>query len=150
VLYTHNEYSADGRDLGSWGWKLDRSSGDRVARNDRANVIVEKIAPQDGDFVISKKKPSAFFGTPLASYLVDLGVDQLIVAGCVTSGCVRATVFDAFSYNFRVAVVEEATFDRIPLSHEVALFEMDAKYADVVSLTEATRYLETLEEVRVS
>ncbi|HEX7039641.1 MAG TPA: isochorismatase family protein [Trueperaceae bacterium] len=141
IVYTRNEYREDGKDLGSWAWKMTRDSGDRASA-ERANRIVDRIAPRPEDIVIAKKKPSAFFGTPLVSYLTDLGADQLIVVGCVTSGCVRATVVDAFSYNLRVAVVREGTFDRIPLSHEMALFELDAKYADVVSLAEAIRYVE--------
>lgn len=141
IIYTHNDYRQDGWDLGSWAWKMAGRSG-RRAPDPRANRIVDEIAPHPGDIVIAKKKPSAFFGTPLMSYLTDLQADQLIVVGCVTSGCVRASVLDAFSYNLRVAVVQEGTFDRIPLSHEMALFELDAKYADVVMLTEALAYIE--------
>lgn len=75
------------------------------------NDIVAEIAPKGRDVVIRKTKPSAFFGTPLASYLIELGVDTLLVTGTTTtSGCVRASVIDAFSYNFRVAVVEEGSF----------------------------------------
>lgn len=148
VIYTRNEYREDGWDLGSWAWKMDRKASLPAASGARQNDIVELIAPQDKDIVISKKKPSAFYGTPLMAYLTDLHVDQLIVAGCVTSGCVRASVLDAFSNNLRVAVVADGTFDRIPLSHEVALFEMNAKYADVVSLGEAVAYLQSARETR--
>jgi nicotinamidase-related amidase len=85
-----------------------------------------------------------FHGTPLASFLTLLGADSLIVAGTTTSGCVRATVVDAFSDNYRVAVVEEACFDRSEASHAISLCDMDAKYADVVKLAEALAYIETL------
>lgn len=143
VFYSRPEYLPDGSDLGSWSWKLaDVSSAMAVDR--RANEITALVAPQAGDVVIAKKKPSAFFGTPLVSLLLDRGVDQLLVVGCVTSGCVRATVLDAFSYNLRVAVVQEGTFDRVALSHEMALFEMDAKYADVVPLQPTLAYLRGL------
>jgi maleamate amidohydrolase len=87
----------------------------------------------DGDTVIDKECPSAFFGTPLLRRLIAAGVDSVVVCGGTTSGCVRATVVDAFSYNLRVAVAADATFDRVRASHRVALFDMDLKYADVAS-----------------
>jgi maleamate amidohydrolase len=105
---------------------------------------VREIAPRDGDIVIRKDKPSVFFGTPLMSYLHELQVDTLLVAGTTTSGCVRATVVDAFSYNFKVVVVEECVFDRGQASHKVNLFDMQAKYADVVPLEAALGYLDEL------
>ena len=106
--------------------------------------IVQDIAPQEGELVLVKPKASAFFGTPLASWLVALGVDTVVVTGLVTSGCVRATVVDAASYNFIPVVVEECTGDRGVVSHKVSLFDMHMKYADVVSLKEAVDYFETL------
>lgn len=95
--------------------------------------FVEQVAPQAGDVLLPKKHPSAFFGTALTSYLVDLGVDSLVVTGCTTSGCVRATVVDAFSLNFKVTVPHDAVYDRSPTVHQVNLFDMAQKYADVVS-----------------
>ena len=80
-----------------------------------------------------KKHPSAFFGTPLASYLIGLGVDTLVVTGCTTSGCVRGTVVDAFSYNFKCVVPHDAVYDRTPTVHQVNLFDLAQKYADVLS-----------------
>jgi len=94
-------------------------------------AIVAEVAPAEGELVLAKEKPSAFFGTPLASHLVELGVDTLLVCGTTTSGCVRSTVVDAFSYNYRVTVVADATFDRSELVHDVNLFDIDQKYADV-------------------
>lgn len=93
--------------------------------------FVEEIAPRDGDVLLPKKHPSAFFGTPLASYLVQLGVDSLVVVGCSTSGCVRSTVIDAFSYNYKVSVPSDAVYDRSQVIHDVNLFDLDQKYADV-------------------
>jgi len=107
----------------------------------KGNEIVPALAPRDGEVVIRKQKASAFFGTPLMSLLTELRVDSLVVTGCTTSGCVRATVVDAFSYNLSVGVVEEAVFDRGEISHKVNLFDMNAKYADVISLAEAEAYL---------
>jgi len=94
--------------------------------------------------VIEKLKPSVFFGTPLLSFLVHLGADSLIVAGTTTSGCVRASVVDAFSNNYRVAIVEEGCFDRSQASHALSLCDMNAKYADVVRLEETLDYIEAL------
>ncbi|MEM1431338.1 MAG: isochorismatase family protein [Pseudomonadota bacterium] len=95
-------------------------------------AFVEEVAPRPGDVLLPKKHPSAFFGTPLTSHLIDLGVDTLIVTGCTTSGCVRASVTDAFALNFRVVVPEECVYDRAPTSHAVNLWDMNAKYADVL------------------
>jgi maleamate amidohydrolase len=106
--------------------------------------FVEEIAPREGDVLIPKKHPSAFFGTPMASYLIDKGVDTLLVCGCTTSGCVRATVADAFAYNFRVAVLEDCVYDRGTLSHGVNLFDIQSKYADVIWADEAIAYLHGL------
>lgn len=129
---------------GSWAWKnakaLDR--GDLAERI--GNQIPDIIAPKPGELVIQKTKPSAFFGTPLASYLVGLGVDTVLVTGTTTSGCVRASVIDSFSNNFRTIVVEEGVFDRGDLPHKANLFDMHAKYADVVPLDEAKRYLRSV------
>jgi|BEDMetMinimDraft_2_1075160.scaffolds.fasta_scaffold06314_2 maleamate amidohydrolase len=101
-----------------------------------AQDIPEEIAPPSGALVLPKPKASAFFGTPLIAFLVRNRVDTLIVGGGTTSGCVRATVVDAHMYGFNVFVVEEACFDRAELSHNVSLYEMNAKYADVISVEE--------------
>jgi nicotinamidase-related amidase len=103
--------------------------------------IVEAVAPAAGERVIYKGRASAFFGTPLASWLRRLDVDTLVVGGESTSGCVRASVVDAFSHGYDVAVVEEAVFDRSPLSHKVSLYDMHSKYASVLHLEDAVRYL---------
>ena len=95
--------------------------------------FVEEVAPQPEDVLLPKRHASAFFGTALTSYLVDFGVDTVILAGCTTSGCIRATAVDAFSYNFITIVAEECVYDRIRISHDISLFDLDAKYADVLS-----------------
>lgn len=129
-------------DRGRWSDKNRR--GNEGRRNPRGNDIVDEIAPLPHEFVINKSKPSAFFGTLLAPLLVDLGVDSLIVCGTTTSGCVRGTVIDGFSYNYHMAVVEECTFDRGEASHAINLFDMNQKYADVMSLDETLAYLKGL------
>ena len=106
--------------------------------------IVAEVAPEPADIVINKVRPSAFFGTPLAAFLTQLRADTLIVVGGTTSGCIRATVTDGFSLGFRIAVVEEGCFDRGQASHAVNLWDMHAKYADVVSASAATDYLKGL------
>ncbi|HET8570008.1 MAG TPA: isochorismatase family protein [Candidatus Limnocylindria bacterium] len=108
----------------------------------RGSEWIPELTPRPGDVVIEKTKPSIFFGTPLLSHLQSLGVDHLIVGGTTTSGCVRASVYDAFSYNFGVTVVEDACFDRFPTSHKANLFDMDSKFADVRPLADVLRDLE--------
>jgi nicotinamidase-related amidase len=130
---------------GSWGWKKTEASASPAAADwQRANSIPDPIAPAEGETVIQKTKPSAFFGTPLVSYLVAAGIDTLIVTGTTTSGCVRATVIDAFSNNYRTIVAEDGVFDRGEASHRINLFDMHAKYADVQTTDEVLDYLATL------
>jgi len=107
----------------------------------RGYDFVAEVAPQEGDLLIPKRHPSAFFGTPLVSHLIDLGVDTVILTGCTTSGCVRCTAVDAFAYNFHCAVVEDAVYDRAQTPHDVSLFDLDAKYADVIGSDDASAYL---------
>jgi nicotinamidase-related amidase len=103
--------------------------------------FVEQIRPQGNDVLLPKKHPSAFFGTPLASYLIDLRADTLVVTGCTTSGCVRGSVVDGFAYNFKVMVPSDAVYDRSRVSHAVNLFDMAAKYADVMTTEECLEAL---------
>ncbi|MEP6656040.1 MAG: isochorismatase family protein [Betaproteobacteria bacterium] len=106
--------------------------------------FVREIAPVEGDVLLPKKHPSAFFGTALVSHLIDLGVDTLIVTGCTTSGCVRGTVVDGFAYNFKVVVPEECVYDRSATSHAVNLFDMASKYADVAPVGEVLERLRAI------
>jgi nicotinamidase-related amidase len=139
----------DGFDRGGWAHKNNRSREDlpaaRAASPVRGNDIVREIAPQPHEILIEKIKPSAFHGTPLLGYLIDLGIDTLIVSGTTTSGCVRASVLDAFSQNYKITIVEECTFDRFESSHAINLFDMHCKYCDVLPLEDVTAYFETLE-----
>lgn len=120
-----------------------RQSGDAEREPDDL-AVVEAVAPGPRELVIAKPRASAFFGTALLAELIRSQTDTLLVAGCTTSGCVRATVVDAASYGFRVGVVEECVFDRFAISHDVALFDLNAKYADVLSLSDVDRYLQSL------
>lgn len=101
-----------------------------------------EFRPQPEDLVVYKKRASGFFGTPLTTHLVRLGVQNIIVAGESTSGCVRSTVVDAYSYGFHVTVAEECVFDRSLLIHKVSLFDMHHKYADVRHIDELLAELE--------
>ena len=99
------------------------------------------LVPLPGEVVITKQYASAFFGTSLASTLTSQGVDTLLIAGVSTSGCVRATALDACQHGFVPVVVREAVGDRDPRVHEANLFDLDAKYADVVGIDEVLAYL---------
>lgn len=107
----------------------------------RGQEIPDLIAPLPGEWVLEKSRASAFFSTPLAIYLRQQGVDTVLLTGCVTSGCVRATAVDACSHGFHTFVVEEGVFDRAEMSHLVSLYEMNAKYATVITLAEAIEYV---------
>ena len=138
VIYTTGVRRGDLWDSGSWAWKNNRSAEDvankTVLSNLDGNEIMPQIAPGPRDIVIYKQKPSGFFGTNLTSYLTLLGCDSLIVTGTTTSGCVRASVLDAFSLNYRITLAEEGCFDRAQASHAINLCDMNAKYADVVKV----------------
>jgi nicotinamidase-related amidase len=103
--------------------------------------IKTEFAPEPGDVVIRKSRASAFFGTPLITHLTRLGIDSVLVCGETTSGCVRASAVDAYSYGFHVVVVEECCFDRSELSHKVNLFDLHHKYADVMHVDDVVAHL---------
>jgi nicotinamidase-related amidase len=103
--------------------------------------IDDRLAPRADEPVLMKLFASAFFGTPLAAMLAAHGVDTVIVTGASTSGCVRATAVDALQHGYKVVVPREAVADRIAPPHEAALFDIDAKYGDVVSTDEAVELL---------
>lgn len=116
--------------------------------SDAYNIVTE-IAPLPHETVFRKSAPSMFFGTPAAEHLRKLEIDSLIVTGGTTSGCVRATVTDAFSHNFLVTVVEDAVFDRAQLSHAISLFDIEHKYGDVIPSTEVLPLINTASEGRI-
>lgn len=137
VIYT-KQAPRDGTALaGQWAAKNARLTDGTAETKELGDRIPDEIAPSPDEVVIAKDKPSAFFGTSLVSLLNALGVDSLIIAGGATSGCVRATAVDAFSYNYPIAVVEDCTFDRLDVSHKVALFDIECKYGDVVGVETA-------------
>lgn len=123
-------------DSGILGGALTRPVDERQSSQAEIAEIPDVIAPLPQEAVIAKPRASAFFGTPLAALLVKQKVDSLIVTGCTTSGCVRASVVDGHSHGWPVVIVEDAVFDRAKLSHDVSLFEMNAKYGQVASARE--------------
>jgi nicotinamidase-related amidase len=106
--------------------------------------IPEVVAPREGEFQLVKPKASAFFGTPLVTYLTQRGIDHVLVTGTSTSGCVQASVNDGHAYGFKVFVVEECVFDRSEFLHNVYLYNMNAKYADVITLQQALDHVATI------
>jgi len=112
-----------------------------VERRKRRYDIMDGVTPIDGEVVLRKNSPSAFWGTSLVGHLVSLGIDTLVIAGESTSGCVRATVVDGKSYRYKVIVPEPCVFDRDEASHAINLYDMNQKYADVIPLDETLEYL---------
>ncbi|MGO4887581.1 isochorismatase family protein [Anaerobacillus sp. MEB173] len=142
ILYTRNVQKNISFD--SFSNKTNRDQSKYVDGHFGAE-IVERVAPKEGELVLDKAYASAFYATPLVSWLVKLGVDSLLIVGGSTSGCVRATAVDAVSRNFNVAIIEDCVYDRIELSHKASLFDLWMKYTDVINLEEAIDYIDKLE-----
>lgn len=145
VFYTVSERRADMIDSGVQVGKSHRGGEKTSVEGSHATQTVAPLAPQPRDILIGKRKPSAFFGTIFMSHLNFLDVDTLIMTGCTTSGCLRATTVDAYSFNFKVVIPEETAFDRFAASHAINLFDLNCKYADVIPTDEVAAYLEGLE-----
>ena len=137
VIFSAIVYSEPGnRDAGLWRLKV---GGQDDLREGTSGVEIDpRLDRRAGDGHLVKKYASCFFGTDLASRLSARRIDTLILAGCSTSGCVRATAVDAIQHGFRPIVPREAVCDRWSVAHEQALLEMDAKYADVMSISDTT------------
>ena len=130
------------RESGVIGWSGITSTGEGRAgymgdgnktREDKYDIIPE-LAPIEGEVLLKKTSPSAFWGTPVAGHLTALGIDTVIVAGESTSGCVSASVVDGCTNRYRMVVAEECVFDRHEAPHAINLFDMHSKYADVLPL----------------
>ncbi|HEN7338600.1 N-carbamoylsarcosine amidohydrolase [Serratia marcescens] len=143
VIHTHIRYhSGHFADGGLWVKKAPVMK-DMVAGNPLA-AFCPPVAPLADEVVLSKQYASAFFGTALAPLLVAQGIDTLLMSGCSTSGCIRASAVDAVQHGFRAMVVRECVGDRHPGPHEANLFDIDSKYGDVVHKREALDYLNRL------
>lgn len=150
-VFTRFALDPAGSDIGVYGRKRDLlESPNWCLEGTHGAELAEGMEPGPNDLVLVKKKPSAFHGTPVLGHLLDRGVDSVIVLGGATSNCVQATVFDASSFNLRVCVPQEAVFDRIPISHAIALFDMDRQFADVVPMAEVLAFLGGLREGRAT
>lgn len=139
VIHTEVRYQKGGRDGGVFYRKVPA-----LACFERGNPLGDPVAglePAEGETVITKQYPSAFFGTSLAAMLTASGVDTLLIAGLTTSGCVRASCLDPVSLGFVTLIVEDACGDRAPGPHDANIFDMSAKYADVVSVAEASDFI---------
>jgi maleamate amidohydrolase len=143
VYFTTVAYRADGRDGGTFVEKVP-ALRELVDDDPAVTEIHPRIAPVEGEVVLNKKYPSAFFQTHLLSMLVVDRIDTLILTGCSTSGCVRATAVDGVSYGYRITVPVQAVIDRWPAPHEAALFDIDAKYGDVVAVADVVEHLRNL------
>jgi maleamate amidohydrolase len=145
VIYTSRKIREDNWDAGGWLFKNSRYREDppQDSKLD-PHAIVAPIAPAPQDILIYKQTPSPFHSTPLQSYLTLLGCDSLIVTGTTTSGCVRATVIDAFAANYRIIIAEDGCFDRTQASNAINLYDMNAKYADVIGSSEILAYINAL------
>lgn len=142
VFYTQGLVAADGSSAGLWRYKQRYHAEGRVQIDgSRGAEIIPEVAPQAGDHIIRKWRPSAFFRTDFEVFLNVLGIDTLIVCGTSTSGCVRATVTDAFMRDIRCMVVRDGVADRTAAVMDANLFDMEQKYADVVTSAEAIEYL---------
>lgn len=145
VIYTRNLLRRDGADRGlkrfpagllaMEGWFVEGSVGAE---------FIDEVKPAAQDLVVTKPKPSAFHGTALTGLLIDRSIDTVVITGGATSNCVRATAVDASAHNLRTVVVREAVFDRVSLSHEVSLMDIDRQMGDVVDAEEVFAYLRVL------
>lgn len=145
IIYTRNLLRRDGADSGLKrfpekllaleGWFIEGSIGAE---------FIDAVAPHAEDIVITKPKPSAFHGTPLPGLLINRGTDTVVIVGGATSNCVRATAIEASAYNLRTIIVRDGVFDRVRLSHEVTLMDIDRQMGDVVDADEVVRYLSRL------
>lgn len=137
VVFTRVEFEPGGADGGMFFRKVAA-----LACFERGNPLADFLddpQPEPGEIVVTKQYASAFFATSLAATLTSMGADTVVLCGLSTSGCVRATGVDAVQHGFRPMVVADACGDRAPGPHEANLFDLDAKYADVVDEAEAVR-----------
>ena len=139
IAFTRVVYADDGSDMGVFGMKA--SGLQKLTEDAPISQIVPELTPESGEYIVRKTQPSAFFSTGLAGWFVSKGVDTVIVTGCTTSGCVRASVVDSMSYNYRTIVASDGVGDRAMGPHEANLFDMGQKYADLLTSDEIVAHL---------
>lgn len=151
IIYTQGLVAADGSTAGLWRFKQRYHAEYRVQiEGSRGAGIISQLTPQAGDRVIRKWRPSAFFRTDLEVFLGVRRIDTLLCCGTSVSGCVRATVTDAFMRDIRCMVIRDCVADRTTAVLEANLFDLQQKYAEVVSLSETLAYLEGLSAERTA
>jgi len=148
VVLTEVRYQAGGLDGGRFFEKAKPLKA--FLPGQKTAAFAKGLVPRPNELIVTKQYPSAFFGTSLASTLTAASIDSVILTGLTTSGCVRASCVDSMSYGFRTSVVREACGDRHPRPHEANLFDMNAKYADVVSEQEIVAFLKSLSRQRAN
>jgi maleamate amidohydrolase len=146
IVYTRVFYHPSGVDGGIFTRKVPVLR--KMVRGEPLAEIVPQLPPAADDVIIDKQYASAFFGTPLAAMLTARGIDTVIITGCSTSGCVRASAVDAMQHGFRAIVPRECVGDRHQAPHDANLFDIDSKYGDVVAKREALDYLERLQSAQ--
>lgn len=139
VILTNVEYSPDGREGGMFFRKVPALAN--FIEGSALGAFPEELGPKDGDSVLTKHYPSAFFGTSLAPMLMAQGVDTVLICGYSTSGCIRATALDALCHGFVPMVVADGCADRDPRPHEANLFDIQAKIGEVIASDRATELL---------
>ncbi len=144
VIYTKVLYHPTGADGGIFVQKVPLLR--KMIPGEPLAEIVPELPPAENDVILIKQYASAFFGTSLAAMLTAQGVDTIILTGCSTSGCIRATAVDGMQYGFRVIVPRECVGDRHSAPHEANLFDIDSKYGDVVSKGEVVGYLASIQK----
>ena len=144
VIFTTIGYEPSLKDGGLWLQKAPALAELQVGG--RWVEIDPRLEPREGETIVLKKGASAFFGTNLAAILISQAIDSVVLCGATTSGCIRATAIDLLQYGFPTLVPRECVGDRAQAPHEANLFDIQAKYADVVSLEEALAYVESVPE----
>ena len=139
IAHSRIVYADDGADHNIFSLKVPAML--TLKEQEHRSAIVPELAPAAGELVVRKTVPSAFFGTPLAQWLTQRGVQTLVVAGAVTSGCVRASVVDAMSWGFRPVVLSDCVGDRAIAPHDASIFDMGQKYAAVMTRDAALQAL---------
>lgn len=142
IVYTVIEYEPGFADAGVFIQKVPSLSV--LLRGSPMCAVDDRIAPRPGEYIVSKKFASSFFGTSLDTYFRTYGVDTCVIVGCTTSGCVRASAVDSLQYGYRTIVVREGCGDRAEGPHEANLFDIDAKYGDVIGLDECLDHVDGL------
>ena len=147
VAFTRIVYADDGSDASVFTLKLPGLLA--LTETSPAAQIVDALAPSAGEYIVRKTQPSAFFGTGLVGWLAQKRIDTVLITGCTTSGCVRASVIDSMSHNFRTVVVSDCVGDRAIAPHDANLFDMGQKYADLMTGDEVAARLQSMPQAKV-